>query len=59
MNLRMHPHIEPRPGPDGAVAMTAGFAAVFSEQIQAHAADWHMLARLFLADLRPSAEAVR
>ncbi len=53
------PHPEPRPGPDGAVAMTAAFAAVFSEQIRAHPADWHMLARLFLADLRPSPEAVR
>ncbi len=51
MHLRMHPEVLLRPGPDGLVAMTADVAAVFSQQIRAHPADWHMLSRLFLADL--------
>ncbi|MBA2639378.1 MAG: phosphatidylinositol mannoside acyltransferase [Nocardioidaceae bacterium] len=51
MHLRMHPAVPPRPGPGGAVAMTADVAAVFSAQIAAHPADWHLLAPLFLADL--------
>ncbi len=51
MHLRMHPEVPLRPGPDGLVAMTAGVAAVFSQQVRAHPADWHMLSRLFLADL--------
>jgi phosphatidylinositol dimannoside acyltransferase len=59
MHLRMHPHIPARPGHDGAVAMTADVAAAFSAQIRAHPADWHMLAPLFLADVRSAPEAVR
>ena len=55
MHLRMHPEVPLRPGPDGLVAMTADVAAVFSQQLRAHPADWHMLSRLFLADLDRSA----
>lgn len=51
MHLRMHPPVEPRSGRAGAEAMTADVADVFSREIRAHPADWHMLARVFLSDL--------
>ncbi len=53
MHLRMHEPVPPAAGRAGAVAMTAAVAAVFSTAIAAHPADWHMLQRVFVADLDP------
>ncbi len=59
MNLRMHEQVATRPGPDGLQAMTRDVAAVFSREIRAHPADWHMLSTLFVADLEPRSPAAQ
>jgi KDO2-lipid IV(A) lauroyltransferase len=54
--VNVHPEI---PVPDGgdrqekAAAMTQEVARVFEAAITAHPADWHMLQRVFVADLDP------
>jgi len=40
-------------GSDRAATMTQAVADFFAEQIRAHPGDWHMLQRLFTADLEP------
>jgi KDO2-lipid IV(A) lauroyltransferase len=40
-------------GRDKAAAMTQRLADVFADRIREHPADWHMLQRLFTADLTP------
>jgi KDO2-lipid IV(A) lauroyltransferase len=54
--LRFHPEI-PAPatgtGREKVAAMTQAFADVFTEALREHPHDWHMLQRLFLADLPP------
>lgn len=47
------PIAPPEPGPDQVARMTQALADVFSQGIAAHPADWHMMQRLFLADLEP------
>lgn len=52
--IRFHPEIRPPEGVRGAArvaAMTQAVADVFSAAITAHPHDWHMMQRLFLADL--------
>jgi len=51
MHLRMHPPVPHADGPDGTAAMTAAVAGVFSSVIAAQPADWHMLQRVFVADV--------
>ncbi|HLZ38693.1 MAG TPA: phosphatidylinositol mannoside acyltransferase [Mycobacteriales bacterium] len=56
---RVHPELAP-PGAERAAqirAMTQALADVFAAGIAEHPADWHMLQRLWLADLDPAARA--
>ena len=65
--IRFHEEVVAPPGATGGAAvaaMTQEVARAFEEGIRAHPADWHMLQRLWLADLdqsdprrRPQAEA--
>jgi hypothetical protein len=54
-----------RPGPGGAdstqkaAAMMQQFARLFEAGIRAHPHDWHMLQRVYAADLDPGAAAAR
>jgi phosphatidylinositol dimannoside acyltransferase len=50
--IRIHEPVEPVRGRDGVRAMTQEVADVFSAGIRASPQDWHMLQRVFLADLR-------
>jgi KDO2-lipid IV(A) lauroyltransferase len=52
-HVRMHPPIEVPPGPDRIARMTQAVADVFEQGIREHPEDWHMLQRLWLADLEP------
>jgi KDO2-lipid IV(A) lauroyltransferase len=55
MHLRIHPKIhQPTHGSrsDRVAAMTQSLAGVFEAAIRAHPADWHMLQRLWVDDLR-------
>lgn len=54
MRLDFSPVIDPRPGPDGLVAMTQQIADWFTAGIAAYPADWHMLQPVFSADLEPA-----
>lgn len=51
--LRLHfsDIVEPRPGRDGAVAMTQELADVFGAAIARRPQDWHMLQPVFTADV--------
>jgi KDO2-lipid IV(A) lauroyltransferase len=51
--LRFHDPIEVSTGPDPVQAMTQHLASVFEAGIAEHPQDWHMLQRLFAADLDP------
>jgi KDO2-lipid IV(A) lauroyltransferase len=55
MRLRIHPRI-PQPTwgsrSERIAAMTQQLAGVFQDSIAAHPADWHMLQRIWAADLR-------
>lgn len=51
MHLRIHPPVPHTGGHDGTVAMTTAVADVFSTVIAAQPADWHMLQRVFVADV--------
>jgi lauroyl/myristoyl acyltransferase len=51
--IRMHPPIPVPDGPDKIARMTQAVAEVFEQGIREHPADWHMLQRLWLADLAP------
>ena len=51
MHLRMHPRVPTADGLAGARAMTAAVADVFTASIRAAPADWHMLQRVFVADV--------
>lgn len=53
MRIRFFEPIEHRPGRDGVAAMTADVAAAFSTAIADDPADWHMLQRVFAADVSP------
>ena len=48
--FRIHPPVRVA-GPDGVVAATQAVADVFAGDIAAHPADWHMMQKLWLADL--------
>jgi KDO2-lipid IV(A) lauroyltransferase len=52
-HIRMHPPVEVEPGPDRIARMTQAVADVFEQGIREHPSDWHMLQRLWLADLEP------
>jgi KDO2-lipid IV(A) lauroyltransferase len=55
MRLRIHPRIpQPTVGSrsERIAAMTQELAGVFQESITAHPADWHMLQRIWVEDLR-------
>jgi KDO2-lipid IV(A) lauroyltransferase len=52
--VRFHPRVEVPPTGDRAAkvtAMTQAVADALSEGIREHPEDWHMLQRVFLADL--------
>jgi lauroyl/myristoyl acyltransferase len=51
LHLAISEPIEPVPGPGGVATMTQQVADVVSEGIRLHPQDWHMLQRVFLADL--------
>jgi KDO2-lipid IV(A) lauroyltransferase len=56
----VHPELPPPPGAQRAAqirAMTQALADVFAAGIAEHPADWHMLQRLWLADLDPATRA--
>lgn len=62
MKGRVHPPVEvPREGSraDKTTAMTQELADAFASGIAEHPQDWHMLQRLWLADLAPAPEAGR
>ena len=56
--IRFHPPVPPAPGRAGIAAMTQQVADAFSAGIRAHPHDWHMLQKVFIADL-PSARPTR
>jgi KDO2-lipid IV(A) lauroyltransferase len=55
--IHFHPPIPSAPGRAGLVATTQRLADAFSAGIRAHPSDWHMLQRVFAADLAPPAVA--
>ncbi|WP_260610906.1 phosphatidylinositol mannoside acyltransferase [Streptomyces sp. WAC06614] len=62
MRGRIHPPVPvPETGTrqEKTAAMTQAVADVFAEGIAAHPEDWHMLQRLWLADLEPRREPAR
>lgn len=52
-HIRMHEPIPVPEGRDQIRRMTQAVAEVFEEGIRTHPADWHMLQRLWVADLAP------
>ena len=50
--MRVHPPVKVN-GVDGIPAATQALADVFAADIAAHPEDWHMLQRLWVADLPP------
>lgn len=52
-HIRMHEPIPVPDGPDKIKRMTQAVADVFEAGIREHPADWHMLQRLWVADLEP------
>lgn len=61
-NARIHPQVtDPGTGTEleRAAVMTQQLADAFAEGIAAHPADWHMLARLWEADLDPARRRAR
>jgi KDO2-lipid IV(A) lauroyltransferase len=56
-NFRIHPPIRVTGGLGGVAAATQALADVFAADIAAHPTDWHMLQKLWLADLPPSRQA--
>ncbi len=52
-HIRMHEAIPVPDGPDKIARMTQAVAEVFEAGIREHPADWHMLQRLWVADLEP------
>lgn len=57
MHLRMHPPVKLGRGPDSVLRATQDVADAFSSAIQQAPADWHMLQRVFTADLADSGDA--
>jgi len=53
MTLTFHPPVPVAEGEAGVAAAMQGVADVFSAAIRAHPQDWHMLQRVFTADLDP------
>ncbi len=53
MHLRMHPPVPHADGRDGVRTMTAAVADAFTGAVRTAPADWHMLQRVFVADLPP------
>ncbi len=49
--IRFHPPVEPVPGAAGVIAMTQRVADAFTAGIREHPSDWHMMQRVFVADL--------
>jgi KDO2-lipid IV(A) lauroyltransferase len=56
MQMEVSEPIEPIAGPGGVVAMTQRIADRIGDGIRAYPQDWHMLQRVFLADLDVSPE---
>ncbi|MGH3494482.1 MAG: phosphatidylinositol mannoside acyltransferase, partial [Sciscionella sp.] len=55
--FRLHPPIAV-PGGAAVTSATQELAGTFAADIAAHPSDWHMLQRVFLADLSPLAAEV-
>ncbi len=53
LELTFHDPVPHQPGDAGLVAMTQGVADAFSHGIAADPQDWHMMQRVFTADLGP------
>jgi lauroyl/myristoyl acyltransferase len=49
--IRFHPPVESVSGTAGVLAMTQSVADAFSAGIREHPSDWHMMQRVFVADL--------
>ncbi|MGH3496943.1 MAG: phosphatidylinositol mannoside acyltransferase [Nocardioidaceae bacterium] len=58
MHLWVHDEVPTRPGHAGLAAMTADVAETFGRVIRRDPADWHMLQRVFAADLDPYPDGV-
>jgi KDO2-lipid IV(A) lauroyltransferase len=52
--IHMHEAIPVPDGPDKIARMTQAVAEVFERGIREHPEDWHMLQRLWVADLDPA-----
>ena len=55
LELTFHEPVPHEPGADGIVAMMQGVADAFSRAIAADPTDWHMMQKVFAADLAPRA----
>ena len=53
MEITFHPEVPHVDGDDGLVAMMQGVADAFTEGFRAHPQDWHMMQKVFAADLAP------
>lgn len=51
MVIAFHEPVAHLPGEDGVVAMMQSVADRFTEGLRTHAVDWHMMQRVFVADL--------
>jgi KDO2-lipid IV(A) lauroyltransferase len=53
MTITFHPPVPHDAGDDGPATMMQGVADAFTTALRAHPQDWHMMQRVFSADLRP------
>jgi lauroyl/myristoyl acyltransferase len=51
MVITLHPPVEHREGDEGLAAMMQDVADSFTRELRAHPEDWHMMQRVFTADL--------
>jgi len=59
LEIAFHPAVPHATGDDGLAAMMQGVADAFTEGIRAHPEDWHMMQKVFVADLSGPADPVR
>jgi len=55
LEITFHPEVPHATGAAGITAMMQGVADAFTAGIRAHPQDWHMMQRVFVADLGPGA----
>ena len=54
MEVTIHDEVPHAPGEAGIAAMMQGVADAFSSALRAHPQDWHMMQKVFTADLGPA-----